>query len=165
MDMGDLRGLGTVPHSALRLRPAFSDFDAELRFDVPYVAVPDNKACECGAILRGEKRPEDCAIFGTVCTPEDPVGLVIRGDVAYVADWSSVEIFDIHVPKYEAGEVKFGGRDSYFYTAIEEDPTWSFKSPSDVAVKVLSWVVEYNIRMAVDNTAEHIYTLGIEEEV
>jgi hydrogenase expression/formation protein HypD len=68
------RGLGSVPASALRLRPAYAAFDAEARFAVPYAAVPDNKACECGAILRGEKRPEQCAIFGTVCTPENPVG-------------------------------------------------------------------------------------------
>ena len=77
------RGLGTVPNSALRIRrtPAgipsghtMADFDAEARFDVEYKAVPDNKACECGAILRGEKRPQDCAIFGTICTPDNPVG-------------------------------------------------------------------------------------------
>jgi hydrogenase expression/formation protein HypD len=74
-DSFEWRGLGTVPHSALRLsRIAMADFDAELRFDVPYVAVPDNKACECAAILRGQKRPEECAIFGTVCTPDNPVG-------------------------------------------------------------------------------------------
>ncbi|MCE1184520.1 MAG: hydrogenase formation protein HypD [Rhodocyclales bacterium] len=68
------RGLGTVPASALRLRPAYAQFDAELRFPVPYAAVPDHKACECGAILRGVKRPQDCKLFGTVCTPENPVG-------------------------------------------------------------------------------------------
>ena len=68
------RGLGTVPDSALRLRPAYAAFDAEQRFEVPYLAVADNKACECAAILRGQKRPEECAIFGTVCTPDNPVG-------------------------------------------------------------------------------------------
>ena len=68
------RGLGTVPKSALKLRPAYAAFDAELRFDVPYAAVADNKACECAAILRGQKRPQECAIFGTVCTPDNPVG-------------------------------------------------------------------------------------------
>jgi hydrogenase expression/formation protein HypD len=68
------RGLGTVPHSALTLRPEFAAFDAELRFATPYVAVPDHKACECAAILRGEKRPEECRIFGTACTPDNPVG-------------------------------------------------------------------------------------------
>jgi hydrogenase expression/formation protein HypD len=73
-DSFEWRGLGTVPKSALRLRPAYAEFDAEARFDVPYVAVADNKACECAAILRGEKRPEECAIFGSVCTPDNPVG-------------------------------------------------------------------------------------------
>jgi hypothetical protein len=48
-------------------------FDAERRFKPSItVSVPDNKACECGAILRGVKRPQDCKIFGTVCTPEKP---------------------------------------------------------------------------------------------
>jgi hydrogenase expression/formation protein HypD len=68
------RGLGSVPFSALKLRPEFFAFDAELKFDLSYVPVPDNKACECGAILRGEKRPQDCRIFGTACTPDNPVG-------------------------------------------------------------------------------------------
>jgi hydrogenase expression/formation protein HypD len=68
------RGLGTIPHSALRLRAEFCDFDAELRFDVRYQPVPDNKACACGEILRGIKRPQDCRIFGTACTPENPIG-------------------------------------------------------------------------------------------
>ncbi len=68
------RGLGSLPKSALKLRPRYADFDAEARFGVGYVPVPDNKACECGAILRGEKRPQDCRIFGTACTPDRPVG-------------------------------------------------------------------------------------------
>ena len=68
------RGLGELPHSALRIREAYADFDAERRFPTPYRSVPDHKACECGAILRGVKRPQDCKIFGTVCTPDNPVG-------------------------------------------------------------------------------------------
>jgi len=73
-DNFEWRGLGTLPRSALKLRPEFAAFDAEARFAVDYVPVPDNKACECGAILRGEKRPQDCRIFGKACTPERPVG-------------------------------------------------------------------------------------------
>jgi hydrogenase expression/formation protein HypD len=68
------RGLGLVPYSALKIRKEFAEFDAELRFPLGYRAVPDNKACECGAILRGVKRPWDCKVFGTVCTPESPMG-------------------------------------------------------------------------------------------
>ena len=69
------RGLGTLPVSGLKIRPLFAEYDAEARYpDLIYRSVPDNKACECGAILRGEKRPQECKIFGTVCTPENPVG-------------------------------------------------------------------------------------------
>jgi hydrogenase expression/formation protein HypD len=68
------RGLGTIPKSALRLREEYRRFDAEQRFEVPYKSVADAKACACGDILRGVKRPQDCAIFGTACTPENPVG-------------------------------------------------------------------------------------------
>ena len=68
------RGLGLLPLSALKLRTGFANFDAERRFGLDYRAVPDNRACECGAILRGEKHPRECGIFGSVCTPENPVG-------------------------------------------------------------------------------------------
>ena len=68
------RGLNVLPYSALRIRSQFAEFDAEKRFSINYRSVPDHKACECGAILRGMKRPQDCRIFGTVCTPENPVG-------------------------------------------------------------------------------------------
>jgi len=68
------RGLGEVPYSGLRIKRKYAAFDAEERFDIRYQSVPDNKACECGAILRGVKQPRDCKVFGTVCTPENPIG-------------------------------------------------------------------------------------------
>ena len=68
------RGLGEVPYSALAIRAEYAAFDAEKKFALETRKVADNKACECGAILRGVKHPRDCRIFGTVCTPENPVG-------------------------------------------------------------------------------------------
>ena len=68
------RGLGVLANSALCIRDTFAEFDAEKRFSVPYTPVPDHPACECAAILRGVKRPQDCKIFATACTPENPVG-------------------------------------------------------------------------------------------
>ncbi len=68
------RGLGEVPYSALRIREAYAAFDAERRFGLQTRSVADNKACECGAILRGVRQPRDCKVFGTVCTPENPIG-------------------------------------------------------------------------------------------
>ena len=68
------RGLGKVPYSALKLKEEWAGFDAERRFAMTEKSVADNKACECGAILRGVKKPTDCKVFGTVCTPENPLG-------------------------------------------------------------------------------------------
>ncbi len=68
------RGLGLVPYSGLKIKAKYAEFDAERRFGLTYRTVPDNKACECGAIIRGVKKPLDCKLFGTVCTPENPVG-------------------------------------------------------------------------------------------
>ena len=68
------RGMGTIPYSALAIRREYATFDAEKRFGLVYREVPDHKACDCGAILRGVKTPRDCKLFGTVCTPENPIG-------------------------------------------------------------------------------------------
>ena len=88
-DVFEWRGLGSVPNSALKLRPQYAAFDAELKFKVGYVAVPDNKACECSAILRGQKRPQECKIFGTVCTPENPIGsCMVSSEGACAAHYS-----------------------------------------------------------------------------
>ena len=83
------RGLGLVPYSALRIKAQYADYDAELRFQVPTVSIADNKACECGAILRGVKRPQDCKLFGTVCTPDNPVGsCMVSSEGACAAHYS-----------------------------------------------------------------------------
>lgn len=83
------RGLGEVPYSALKIRPEFAAWDAEAKFDLHYASVPDHKQCECGAILRGVKRPADCKLFGTVCTPENPMGsCMVSNEGACAAHYS-----------------------------------------------------------------------------
>jgi hydrogenase expression/formation protein HypD len=83
------RGLSVVPSSALRIRAEYAQFDAELRFDLKYRSVADNKACDCGAILRGVKRPQDCRLFGTVCTPDNPMGsCMVSSEGACAAHYS-----------------------------------------------------------------------------
>ena len=92
------RGLGEVPYSALKIREAFAAFDAERRFDLNYTPVADNKACECGAILRGVKKPTDCKIFGTVCTPENPVGsCMVSSEGACAAHYTYGRFRDIPI--------------------------------------------------------------------
>jgi hydrogenase expression/formation protein HypD len=71
------RGLGFIAQSALKLSPAYADFDAELRFETPGVRVADPKACQCGEVLKGVLKPWQCRVFGTVCTPEKPLGTLM----------------------------------------------------------------------------------------
>ncbi len=73
-DTFEWRGLGAVPQSALKIREAYADFDAEKRFEMVEHPMTDNKACACGEILRGEKRPVDCKLFGKACSPSHPIG-------------------------------------------------------------------------------------------
>ena len=68
------RGLGFITHSALKLRPEFAAWDAELRYEVPGLRVADPKACQCGEVLKGVIKPWECKVFGTACTPETPIG-------------------------------------------------------------------------------------------
>ena len=83
------RGLGVVPYSALRIKRAFAAWDAERKFEIPVGSVPDHRACECGAILRGLKQPRDCKLFGAACTPESPIGsCMVSPEGACSAQWT-----------------------------------------------------------------------------
>ena len=68
------RGLGFITQSALKLRPEFAEWDAEVRYSVPGLRVADPKACQCGEVLKGVIKPWQCRVFGTACTPETPIG-------------------------------------------------------------------------------------------
>ena len=83
------RGLGLVPYSGLAIKQAFADWDAERRFSIAAASVPDHKGCDCGAILRGLKKPADCKLFGTVCTPDNPIGsCMVSAEGACAAHWT-----------------------------------------------------------------------------
>ncbi|MET0106173.1 MAG: hydrogenase formation protein HypD [Sedimenticola sp.] len=83
------RGLGLVPYSALKIKQAYAEFDAERRFELHESDATDVKGCECPAILRGTKKPTDCKLFGTVCTPENPMGsCMVSSEGACAAYWT-----------------------------------------------------------------------------
>jgi hydrogenase expression/formation protein HypD len=71
------RGLGFISQSALRLRSAYADWDAERRFTIPSIRVTDPKAAQCGEVLKGVLKPPQCKLFGCECTPEHPVGALM----------------------------------------------------------------------------------------
>lgn len=68
------RGLGTIEESGLGIREEFSDFDAQKRFNIKFCNVETPTACRCGDVICGRISPGDCPMFGSVCTPEDPLG-------------------------------------------------------------------------------------------
>ena len=88
-DSFEWRGLGFLPDSALKLKESWSEFDAERRFGLVETRALDNPACECGAILRGVKAPRQCRLFGTLCTPDTPMGsCMVSAEGACAAHWT-----------------------------------------------------------------------------
>jgi hydrogenase expression/formation protein HypD len=71
------RGLGSIDHSGVKMRAAYASFDAERKFALPNIKIADPKSCQCGEVLKGVIKPWQCKVFGTVCTPETPLGALM----------------------------------------------------------------------------------------
>jgi hydrogenase expression/formation protein HypD len=83
------RGLGMLPHSALAVAGEYADLDAERRFAMPAIVGVETKGCLCPSVLRGIHKPTDCKLFGTSCTPENPLGAcMVSSEGACAAYWS-----------------------------------------------------------------------------
>jgi hydrogenase expression/formation protein HypD len=68
------RGIGEIPDSGWALRPEYAKFDADLRFQVQHVTADEPRECVAGEVLQGHKKPYECPVFGTRCTPDSPWG-------------------------------------------------------------------------------------------
>jgi hydrogenase expression/formation protein HypD len=70
------RGIATIADSGLKINEKYTEFDANLKFnlsslDEKTIESPD---CISGEILQGIKKPHQCPSFGNKCTPEFPIG-------------------------------------------------------------------------------------------
>ncbi len=68
------RGIGVIPASGYNLRPEYAAFDAEARFEVGGITAQESDICIAGEIMQGLRKPNDCPVFGTLCTPDRPIG-------------------------------------------------------------------------------------------
>jgi hydrogenase expression/formation protein HypD len=68
------RGLGVIPGTGLAIREKFAQFDSLKRIALDVPPARETKGCECGAILRGIKLPDQCRLFRHGCSPEHPIG-------------------------------------------------------------------------------------------
>ena len=68
------RGLGEIKKSGLSLKGDFKDFDAEQLVDFEIPESKEPAGCICGEVIKGNRKPAHCRLFGKACTPSDPVG-------------------------------------------------------------------------------------------
>jgi len=68
------RGIGEIPMSGFTLHDEYKDYDAENIFQLGDIQVEEPPECISGIILQGIKKPNECPAFGTLCTPQTPLG-------------------------------------------------------------------------------------------
>ena len=93
------RGLGEICNSGLKIRPEYAQFDAEVKFNLPNAKVADYKTCKCGEILKGVLKPWECTVFGTACTPENPIGACMVSSEGACAAYYKYGHFAKNFPK------------------------------------------------------------------
>ena len=68
------RGIGEIPNSGYVIKSKYKNYDTEATFNISHIKVPENSSCIAGEILRGIKKPAECAQFGKACNPSNPLG-------------------------------------------------------------------------------------------
>ena len=68
------RGIGEIPMSGYGVKPKYADFDATKKYEVSIEEAPENPECISGQIMKGIKKPFECALFGKKCKPSNPLG-------------------------------------------------------------------------------------------
>ncbi len=73
------RGIAEIPESGYKLRPEYQRYSAALRFadqleETELAAAEHPKGCRCAEVTLGQIRPDECGVFGKLCTPDAPYG-------------------------------------------------------------------------------------------
>ena len=67
------RGIGIIDHSGYVIRKAFIDYRIDIPLEEKSICDKPN-GCRCGEVIIGRIEPNECPLFGKVCTPANPVG-------------------------------------------------------------------------------------------
>lgn len=68
------RGLGKINNAGLSLREEYKNYDILFKLKLEMRESHKNNGCACGEVLMGIKEANECKLFGTVCTPLNPIG-------------------------------------------------------------------------------------------
>ncbi|MBA54228.1 MAG: hydrogenase formation protein HypD [Pseudomonadales bacterium] len=103
-DFFELRGLGSVDHSGVRIRDAYARYDAERKFPLSLtgggITVTDPAGCQCGDVLKGLIRPWQCTQFGEQCTPQTPMGaLMVSSEGACAAYYQYSDVQELKLKR------------------------------------------------------------------
>jgi len=88
------RGIGPIPASGFGLRPELATFDAARRFGVQDVGGAESPDCQSGLVLQGLLKPPQCPAFGTLCTPDHPLGATMVSSEGACAAYYRYRRFD-----------------------------------------------------------------------
>ena len=94
MDIVDAnwRGIGIIPRSGFELKSAynkhnarliFPDYDKEARRHIGEMP----PGCDCANVVLGKHYPNQCKLYGTACTPREPVGPCMVSDEGACRIW------------------------------------------------------------------------------
>ncbi len=81
------RGLGVIPSGGMQIRDRYRRLDAASAFSVEIPETIHANGCICGDILRGVRRPPDCDLFASACTPDHPEGACMVSDEGSCNTW------------------------------------------------------------------------------
>ncbi len=83
------RGLGVIPQSGLELRKKYEDHNAKKVFDIKLEkpSLDIAPGCSCNKIMLGQIKPNECPMFGKVCTPQKPYGPCMVSDEGTCRIW------------------------------------------------------------------------------
>jgi hydrogenase expression/formation protein HypD len=86
------RGIGIIPASGFGLRKEYRAHDARRRFP-DYAETERSRigqmpaGCDCARVVLGKIYPNQCALYGSTCTPLDPVGPCMVSDEGACRIW------------------------------------------------------------------------------
>ncbi len=88
------RGIGVIPQSGFELSPALAIHNARLRYPDYETASRKNAGamppgCDCASVVLGKIKPNQCHLYGTRCTPRQPIGPCMVSDEGACRIWWS----------------------------------------------------------------------------
>jgi hydrogenase expression/formation protein HypD len=86
------RGVGVIPASGFSLTESFAEHDARLKFPSHEEAGRKRAGqmppgCDCARVVLGKIYPNECRLYGTACTPHEPIGPCMVSDEGACRIW------------------------------------------------------------------------------